>query len=64
MSTAEHLTERARALHEEGLLSAEGLARFEAALKTDEATPSEFFAFLDHIETRRGGEDTAPPVPS
>lgn len=53
MSTVEHLTKRARALHGEGLLSADGLARFEAALKTDEATPAEYIAFLDHIEARR-----------
>lgn len=45
-----------------GLLSAEGLARFEAALKTDEATPAEYLAFLDHIEARRGDEDAAPAV--
>lgn len=64
MSTAEHLTQRARALHDEGLLSAEGLARFEAALKTDEATPAEYLAFLDHIEQRRGDEETAPSVAS
>jgi hypothetical protein len=53
MSTTADLATRARALHDEGLLSADGLARFEAALKTDEATPSEYVAFLDHIETRR-----------
>lgn len=68
MSNAEHLTQRARSLHEEGLLSADGLARFEAALQTDEATPSEYLAFLDHIETRRaargtGDEGTAGKAP-
>lgn len=53
MSNADDLAARARALHGEGLLSAEGLDRFVEALKTDEGTPSEYAAFLDHIETRR-----------
>lgn len=53
MSNLDDLQQRARALHDEGLLSVEGYDRFVAALGSDEATPSEYAAFLDHIETRR-----------
>jgi hypothetical protein len=63
MSTADDLRARARAFHAEGILSADGLDRFLKALETDEATPSEYIAFLDHIETRRdagGPVDTGP----
>ncbi|WP_026910172.1 hypothetical protein [Patulibacter minatonensis] len=59
MSTADDLRARARALHDEGILSADGLDRFVKALENDEATPSEYMAFLDHIETRR---TQAPPA--
>ncbi|MEV4423309.1 hypothetical protein AB0L40_25530 [Patulibacter sp. NPDC049589] len=63
MSHADDLAARARALHAEGLLSAEGLDRFVRALRTDEGTPSEYAAFLDHIETRRDATAPEPGLP-
>lgn len=59
MSNTEDLATRARALHDEGLLSVDGLDRFLRSLTTDEATPAEYIAFLDHIETRRGTDTAA-----